>query len=95
MIARLVVASEEVVGASKLEPCPGQPGTKRKNCLEALRCPLRHAKAHLDSAEQEEPLDAFFLTGRPCRLEECSRVLQPAGSDQEPAGLQVGKFSRR
>ena len=94
-MACLVVASEEVVGAGKLEPDPGQPGPKGENLLETLSRSLRHAKTHLDSAEHEEPLDSFLFTGRTCLLEEGARVLEPTGPDEEPAGLDVGKLRQR
>ena len=94
-MARLVVASGEVVGPGKLEPCPGQPGPKRKNIFVAFRCPLRHAKTHLDLAEQKEPFNLFLLVGGPGLLQKGPRVFQPAGSDEEPAGLHVGKLCRR
>ena len=50
---------------------------------------------HLDSAEQEEPLDGFLLVGGQGLLKEYPRMLQPAGPDEHPGGLHVGESGRR
>ena len=73
----------------------GQRGPQRENRLEPFGRTLRHAEAHLDPAQQEEPFDPLLLIGGPDPFQEHPRVLQPAGPDEEPAGLHPGEGVRR
>ena len=90
-VPRLVVATREEMRLRRFQPHPGQRGAHREDCFESLRRALRHAEAHLDSSQQEEPLNRLLVGGGTGLLEERPRVLQPAGSEEEPAGLHVGE----
>ena len=92
MVFCLVVVAGEVIGLREFQPHPGQFGPSIQDRLESLDGSTRHAELHLDAAEQEEPLDRFLLVGGSGLLEECARVLKPAGPDEHPGGLNVGEF---
>ena len=94
MVSRLVVAACEEIGLRELQPHPGQLGPPCEDRFESLDRALRHAEAHLDPAQQEEPLDLLLLIGGPNLLEERPCMFQPAGSDEEPASLHVGEMVR-
>ena len=91
MISRLVITAGEEVRSRQLQARPGQRGADREDGFESLGGALRHVEVPLDPAQQEEPLNLLVLIGGLGLLQESARVLQPAGSDEEPAGMHVGE----
>ena len=94
MESGLVVATGEEIRLRRFQAHPGQVRAHREDRLESIGGSLRHAETHLDPSQQEEPLDRLLFGGWAGLLEERPRVLQPAGSEEEPAGLHVGEAVR-
>ena len=62
----MLVAAGRVAGLHELQPHPGQTRPPREDRLEAFGGQPRHAKAHLDPSEPEQPLTPFRPVGGPC-----------------------------